>query len=750
MPRIHLLLVLTLVLAAGCPTGETEDAGDDASMADGPSLDGSARCTTDDDCDDDLFCNGDERCVMGACRPGADPCDDGIECTIDACSEGRRRCFSDPPDEDGDGAFDASCLDGSGAALGDDCDDADSGRFPGNIEVCDADDEDCDDTTFGGVDDDHDGYQSQVCCNGASCGDDCDDARIGSFPGATEVCDGLDQNCDGTVDDGVSLAGFLDRDGDGWGDDAMPMPACAGTPGWAPRGGDCNDDPLDANARAQSPGQPEICDGIRNDCTALPADEGAGSVDWYADLDGDGFGAASSGVTRSCAPVAMASLLATDCNDDDRMINPAAAERCNGVDDNCDGSANFRIGTNDFEDDDGDGLTDLNCSGGTDCNDADPASGPGEFEVCDLQDNDCDTRIDEGAPSAIYYRDIDRDGYGALASGSVVACMSVPGYVLAAGDCNDRDATRRPGAIETCDSADEDCDAAIDETPASSMCSLPDTSSYCLAGRCFVDTCDAGRADCDGRSVNGCERNVLSDAFHCGTCGTMCPGLGPCGGGTCVHSAASMVGGASWSLPRLPVVTIDTPEPGARVAYVTQDIPLGDGTGFWEQIETTPFEVDFNFAPGATEITLNWRVIHAPGLLEDVQTTTFTIDEAAGGLPRGRSGAIVEHLDIAGSGPIAAVGAGASFTLEYDVQVWGRSGVPAAVGARIWIGMSPGDCVMGPASSPYPGETIHRSSTLTAPTVPGIYPLSLTTISTCESVTSLLGTNDIGYLIVGS
>ncbi len=746
MSRFHWLLLVLWVAGCGGPEAPG-DAGLDASN-DGALDDAGGRCAIDDDCDDDLFCNGEERCVMGVCRAGVDPCDDGIECTIDACSEGRRRCITNPPDEDGDGAFDASCLNGEGTPLGDDCDDSDPGRFPGNLEVCDLDDEDCDDTTFGDVDDDHDGYQSDACCNGDACGDDCDDARIGSFPGATEVCDGLDQNCDGEIDDGVIIDGFLDRDGDGYGDDAMPMAACPGTPGWAPRGGDCNDDPSDANARAQSPGQPEICDGIRNDCSALPADEGAGSVDWYTDLDGDGFGAASSGVTRSCAPVAMASLLSTDCNDMDRMINPAAAERCNGIDDNCDGSANFRIGLNDFEDDDGDGLADLNCPSGTDCNDADPASGPGEIEVCDLRDNDCDMRVDEGAPSAIYYRDIDRDGYGALASGSVVACMPVPGYVLAAGDCNDRDATRRPGATETCDSADEDCDAAIDEAPASSMCSLPNTSSYCLAGRCFVDTCDLGRADCDGRAENGCERNVRTDAFHCGTCGTMCPGLGTCGGGTCVHSAASMVGGSTWTLPRLPVVTIDTPEPGARVAYVTQDIPLGDGTGFWEVIATTPFDVNFNFAPGATEVTLRWRVIHAPGLMEDVQTTRFNLDESPGGR-RSLSGAVVEHLNIAGSGPIAAVAPGASFTMEYDVQIWGRAGVATPVGSRIWIGMNPTDCVMGPASSPYPGVTIHRAPTLTAPTVPGIYPLSLYSASDCDSVTSIFGTNDIGYLIVG-
>jgi hypothetical protein len=116
-------------------------------------------------------------------------------------------------DADGDGVPSAAC----GGA---DCDDADPNRFPGATEVCDGDDEDCDDATFGG-DADGDGYASSACCNGAgNCGDDCDDALNTVNPRAAETCNaGVDDDCDGLADaaDGVCVpctTGYVGFDGD--------------------------------------------------------------------------------------------------------------------------------------------------------------------------------------------------------------------------------------------------------------------------------------------------------------------------------------------------------------------------------------------------------------------------------------------------------------------------------------------------------------------------------------------------------
>ncbi len=173
-------------------SGSAVDGGHDASV--GPV------CGADSDCSDGVYCTGDERCMPGSadanargCVAGTPPCDSATElCVEDLTSCQPQSCEN--PDQDGDGHRAITCG-------GDDCDDSDGNTYRGNAEVCDdGHDEDCDPTTLGGIDDDGDEFVSAACCNGTTCGDDCDDSRRDVFPGATEACNTIDDDCDDTTD----------------------------------------------------------------------------------------------------------------------------------------------------------------------------------------------------------------------------------------------------------------------------------------------------------------------------------------------------------------------------------------------------------------------------------------------------------------------------------------------------------------------------------------------------------------------
>jgi len=312
--------------------------------------------------------------------------------------------------------------DGDGVTLCDgDCDDGDAGVYPGADEVCDGADSDCDGTLPADeADDDGDGM--------AVCQGDCDDADALTYDGAAEICDGLDNDCDGTVPDDEQ-----DGDGDGVTD-------CDG---------DCDDDDP-----AIYPGADEGCDGIDSDCDGSPsADE--------QDTDGDGY--------ATCEG---------DCDDADAAVNPDAAEGCDGLDTNCDGT----LGADEI-DDDGDGVTE--CDG--DCDDDNADTYPGATEVCDGLDNDCDA----GIPGD----EVDADG---------------DGQPTCAGDCDDTDPDRYTGAPELCDGIDNDCDQAVpaDEEDndcdgymvCANDCDDGDPAAYPGA----EEICDGADQDCDGEFDDGC------------------------------------------------------------------------------------------------------------------------------------------------------------------------------------------------------------------------------------------------------
>ncbi|MFN7144701.1 MAG: MopE-related protein, partial [Myxococcota bacterium] len=228
---------------------------------------------------------------------------------------------------------------------------------------------------------------------------DCDDGDPGVFPGGAEVCGGGDEDCDGAVDDadaGVAVDGrsrwHPDADGDGFGDAAVSVDACAAPAGHVADGGDCDD--TDA---AVAPGATERAgDGVDQDC------DGEDGCTWFADVDGDGFGDAAAPHTECGRPTGYAAV-AGDCDDSDARVFPGAPEIWyDGVDGDCAGGSDY--------DADGDGVL-PGTYGGGDCDDLDPTVAPGGDETCDGVDEDCDGRIDEDACAVPV---VERDGHAYL------------------------------------------------------------------------------------------------------------------------------------------------------------------------------------------------------------------------------------------------------------------------------------------------------------------------------------------------
>ncbi len=239
---------------------------------------------------------------------------------------------------------------------------------------------------------------------------DCDDDNVNVYPGAMEFCDGLDNDCNGVIDDGHAVDAvvfFLDNDGDGYGTaESGSATACAdvGLEGYVADASDCDDDDPDVYPTA-----PELCNRVDDNCNGAVDDDPEDAPTWYADFDEDGFGSRTL-LRRQCEGPAGWIKVGGDCNDFDRFVSPDALEFCDRIDNDCDGvvdepdAEDHRVF---YRDDDGDGhgnadrpidacyLPDGYAELDDDCNDDPAASGglqtPGTEEICrDGLDNNCD------------------------------------------------------------------------------------------------------------------------------------------------------------------------------------------------------------------------------------------------------------------------------------------------------------------------------------------------------------------------
>jgi len=305
------LLLLSLALATGCSTDNDKDGFDAENDCDDddPNINEDAIeiCDgSDNDCDGEIDEGvkttyyrdldgdgyGDDVTADEFCGQPADHVTIPGDCndTDDSFHPGASETdCTDPNDYNCDGSVGFADVDGDGIAACEDCNDGDPDIFPGANEVCDEKDNDCDgdvdddpiDGTTFYIDHDGDGYgdPSDVYAT-LSCGDapegfvedntDCNDLAATAYPGADEVCDGLDNDCNDLVDvadDGVLDAGYYypDFDEDGFGEEGALTRACVNLDGFIEVGGDCDDTRAEVN-----PDQPEVCNnGLNDDCADI-------------------------------------------------------------------------------------------------------------------------------------------------------------------------------------------------------------------------------------------------------------------------------------------------------------------------------------------------------------------------------------------------------------------------------------------------------------------------------------------------
>ncbi len=533
-------------------------------------------------------------------------------------------------DADGDGVGDAICSSASlpgWSAVAGDCDDSQPDINPGEAEQCNDTDHDCDGAVDNGFtyaygtslyqDADGDGYGAAetTSCEPISghvlTDGDCDDSDAAVNPGALEICDDpdpVDNDCDGDADpagaSGCTVL-VLDADGDGYGTSAGTSACvCESNPGEysADNTGDCDDD-----SYAINPAADEVCDDADTDenCDGYADGEDAdGCAPYYYDADGDNYYATGAASRCLCeADGDYQGNIAGDCNDTDAAVNPGAAEVCDAsnTDEDCSGTADDDDSSATgqatwYADADADGYGDSSTAlsrcdqpsgyvaDASDCDDENGEVNPGEAELCDGTDHDCDGDVDNGftyAYGTSLYLDSDGDGYGAS---SITSCEPISGYVTTSGDCDDSDRAINPGASETvgdgvdydCDgteicyddddddgyldssgdtrsSADSDCSDSYEGTVSDPTTDCNDSSASAYPGR--TESCDGIDNDCDGSTdesgASGCTTYYYdydNDGYGTSSSSCLCSSSGyyrATTSGDCNDSNASIHPGAT-------------------------------------------------------------------------------------------------------------------------------------------------------------------------------------------------------------
>jgi surface protein len=377
---------------------------------------------TNPDTDGDGLCDG-PVVVEGACTGSEDANGNGV---VDSGETNPNSA-----DSDSDGTADAV-----------DCAPLDSAISPNAAELCDGIDNNCNGIVDENLIKPAENIIGLCSANTQTCSAGTWANTVTNYIPSEEVCNNLDDNCDGTVDENVKLTFYRDADNDAYGDVNLEAQGCSAPLGYVADFNDCNDNNSQIN-----PSATESCDGIDNDCSALTVD--GLSESWYnlATTCGVGVCEGNAGVMTCQGGVQI-----NTCN----AFTGAIVESCDdatgydAIDNNCDG--NIDLNCESYCDVDGDGYTThavclfAGKSLG-DCDDSAANIHPGAEEVCDNVDNNCNAQVDDGLTF-----DLDGDGYSSIGS-----CQGTKN------DCDDAQFAINPYATEVCNAFDDNCNGLVNE-----------------------------------------------------------------------------------------------------------------------------------------------------------------------------------------------------------------------------------------------------------------------------------------------